>query len=293
MRLKEIKTIYHKELDAIYPKEEVNSFFGLLIEHYLGLQRFVLALSPEFIITKEQELPLFESLAALRLQRPIQYIIGKAHFMDLDFKVNEDVLIPRPETEELVRWIIERCGSDHGITDWRHNKGPTILDIGTGSGCIAISLAKNLTHAKTYALDISRKALELAKQNARDLQVEIEFMEFDILKWKPIDLKFDIIVSNPPYVREMEKKEMHNNVTVYEPNLALFVPNDDPLRFYDTIIRFAKRHLNEKGYLYLEINQYLGKETQALLEEHNFSEIELRKDMFGNDRMLMGKLDKN
>lgn len=293
MLLKEIKTIYHNELDAIYPKEEVNSFFGLLIGHFLGLQRFVLALTPDIIITKKQELPLFESLAALKLQRPIQYIIGKAQFMEIDFIVNEDVLIPRPETEDLVRWIIESCGSDNSLMDMALEKRPSIIDIGTGSGCIAIALAKYLTSSKIYALDVSGKALEVARRNALENEVVIEFMEIDILNWKPMGLKYDIIVSNPPYVRESEKKEMRKNVKDHEPNLALFVSNEDPLRFYKAIIGFAKRHLNKNGNLYLEINQYLGKETKALLEDHNFSEIELRKDIFGNDRMLRAELKEN
>ena len=175
MLLREIKNIYHSELDAIYSKNEVDSFFYLVIEHYLKLERFALAFNPALVITKTEEQPLFEALALLRLQRPIQYILGCTRFFELDFKVNGNVLIPRPETEELVRWIIEDVSA-------RDNGKINILDIGTGSGCIAIVLAKNLLNAKVHALDISEKALEVAKENAAINAVEIEFWHADILK---------------------------------------------------------------------------------------------------------------
>lgn len=282
MRLKEIKNIYHKELGELYPKEEVDSFFYMMTEHYLGLERFVLALEPDLIITKEEEQPLFEGLSQLKLGRPIQHILEKAYFFDLELKVNEHVLIPRPETEELVRWVISEAES--GKSEIR------ILDIGTGSGCIAIALAKNLPHAKVYALDISEQALKIAKGNALTNKVDIKFVHTDIFKMECLDVNFDIIVSNPPYVRELEKKEIHKNVTGFEPGSALFVSNEAPLIFYERIIGWASKNLKAGGVLYFEINQYLGKETQRLLEDQNFLEIELRKDMFGNDRMLKGIL---
>ncbi|UII79244.1 peptide chain release factor N(5)-glutamine methyltransferase [Flagellimonas sp. CMM7] len=284
MLLKEIKTIFHKELDALYPKEEVDSFFYSLIEHYLKLERFVLVVQPNLAITKVEEQPLFKALAELKLEKPLQYILGVAHFMDLELKVNEHVLIPRPETEELVEWIISDCRAIH-------SRDLKILDIGTGSGCIAIALAKNLPNAKVYAMDISEETLEVAKANAELNTVEVECIHMDILNPKEIEYEFDIIVSNPPYVRELEKEEIKNNVKAYEPSIALFVPDEDALLFYRAIIVFAERYFSKKGNLYLEINQYLGKETKALLEAQNFSEIELRKDFFGNDRMLKGKLD--
>jgi len=293
MLLKEIKNIYHNELDASYDKEEVNSFFFMLIEYYSGLERFVLAMQPNLTITKKEEQPIFEALAQLRLHRPIQYIIGTAHFMDMDFKVDENVLIPRPETEELVRWMIEKIRNtkyEALLPDAQVRNGNlTILDIGTGSGCIAISLAKNLPEAQVCALDISKKALEIAKQNALENEVKVEFIKKDILNFDAFDAKFDVIVSNPPYVREQEKKAMHQNVTEHEPGLALFVSDENPLIFYEAIARFASKNLKENGSLYLEINQYLAKETQQLLRKRNFSEIELRKDMFGNFRMMKAK----
>jgi len=284
--LKEIKNIFHLELDAIYGKDEVNSFFYLLIEHYFDLERFVLAIQPELIVDKEQETVIFQALSKLKLEKPIQHIIGTAYFMDLDFKVNEHVLIPRPETEELVRWILD------DVKDVRQSL--TILDMGTGSGCIPISLDKNLTNAKVFGLDISTEVLKVADENNRLLGASVKFFKADILSLyketatKELDQKFDIIISNPPYVRELEKEKMQNNVIDHEPGLALFVPDEDPLKFYSAVVNFAADQLNENGCLYLEINQYLGKETMILLEESNFKTVELRKDMFGNDRMIKG-----
>ena len=282
MLLKEIKNIYHRELDAIYEQEEVDSFFYLVIEHYLDLERFVLALKPNLVVTKAEEQPLFEALGQLKLEKPIQYISGSTQFMDMKFKVNENVLIPRPETEELVRWIID----DFELIG---NKQINVIDIGTGSGCIAISLAKYLKNAKVDALDISENALEVAQENASLNKVEIGFMQTDILKLEYLEGKYDIIVSNPPYVRMLEKEQMNSNVIENEPELALFVEDKDPLVFYRKISEFAKSNLKKEGCLYFEINQYLGAETKALLA-NDFYEVELHKDMFGNDRMLKGKL---
>ncbi|MGJ8658769.1 MAG: peptide chain release factor N(5)-glutamine methyltransferase [Cellulophaga fucicola] len=283
MLLREIKKIYHTELDAIYPVEEVNSFFYMAIEHYLGLQRFILAMQPDYVVAKEEEASLFLTINLLKKQVPIQYILGTAHFMGLDFSVSSNVLIPRPETEELISWILSETLLDREVN---------ILDIGTGSGCIAISLAKNLPNAKVFALDVSKDALLVAKKNADNNGVLVTFLEHNILQEPNLQQKFDVIVSNPPYVRELEKKEMTANVLKHEPSLALFVSDKEPLTFYNAITNFAVKHLNENGKLYFEINQYLGFETQELLEKQDFVTIELRKDMFGNDRMLRGQLIK-
>ncbi|SNZ00660.1 peptide chain release factor N(5)-glutamine methyltransferase [Flagellimonas pacifica] len=291
MLLKEIKTIFHKELDAIYPTEEVDTFFYLAIEHFLKLERFVLVLQPDLALTKEEQQPLFETLTQLKQERPIQYILGKTHFMDLELLVNEHVLIPRPETEELVQWILDYCQVEqcHPERSRRSSRDLNILDIGTGSGCIAIGLAKNFPKAKVHALDVSEKALDVAKQNAELNKVDIIFLQKDILDPEfELESNFDIIVSNPPYVRELEKSEMKKNVMDYEPDLALFVPDNNALIFYEAITKFACDNLKTNGSLFFEINQYLGDKTQALLEAHNFLEIELRKDLFGNDRMLKG-----
>ena len=207
MYLKEIKNIFHLELDAIYSPEEVNSFFYMLIEHFLGLERFILAFEPNLIITKDEETPLFEALSRLKLEIPIQHIIGKTHFMDLEFLVDKNVLIPRPETEDLVRWILDDIKN--------HQEAIAILDIGTGSGCIPIALKKQLPNAKVATLDISDKALKIATQNAKNNSVQIEFIHANILEIDKLHQKFDIIVSNPPYVRELEKKDMHKNTPCY------------------------------------------------------------------------------
>lgn len=299
MLLRDIKNIFHNDLGKIYPKEEIDSFFYSCIEHYLKMERFILAIKPNIVLTKEEEQPLFEALAQLKKERPLQYILGVAHFMDLELKVNEHVLIPRPETEELVQWILEDVKEQHNrdaersrsvISTPLNDRSLQILDIGTGSGCIAIALAKQLPNAKVYALDVSEEALRVARENAKSNQVDVEFLHQSILDPElDLELQFDIIVSNPPYVRDLEKSEMNKNVKEYEPNLALFVPDDDALVFYRAIAQFSERHLAKQGCLYLEINQYLGEETKSVLKAHNFSEIELRKDIFGNDRMLKGK----
>lgn len=289
MLLREVKLAFHRELDASYGREEVNSFFYLLIEQHLHLQRFALTLNPELTIAKQAETFFFQTLERLRSHEPIQYILGSTYFMDMEFLVNEHVLIPRPETEELVRWILSELRTLNGKQ--ANTEATKILDLGTGSGCIAISLAKLLPQAEVYALDISEKALETAKTNAKMNTVEVTFLEQDIFKLQ-LEGQFDVIVSNPPYVRESEKKSMKANVLNNEPEMALFVPDRNPLQFYQAITTFASEHLRSSGSLFFEINQYLAVETEQLLHDHNFSEIECRKDMFGNDRMLKGVLTK-
>ncbi|WP_394971530.1 peptide chain release factor N(5)-glutamine methyltransferase [uncultured Croceitalea sp.] len=280
MQLYEIKNIFHLELDSLYQKEEVANFFYMFMEKYLNLERFTLVMQPNFSITKEEEQSFFEGLTQLKQEKPIQYIFGETHFMDLTLKVNENVLIPRPETEELVKWVIDDCQVER-------SRNLRILDIGTGSGCIAISLAKALSNAKVFALDISNKAITVAMENAKYNDVKIEFLQGDILSIDSTKLPvFDIIVSNPPYVRELEKKEIQNNVKKYEPRQALFVPDDDALVFYDAIAEFSRKNLVIGGKLYLEINQYLAEETKTLFEVKKFKEVILKKDIFENYRML-------
>ncbi|WP_350292072.1 peptide chain release factor N(5)-glutamine methyltransferase [uncultured Croceitalea sp.] len=280
MQLSEIKNIFHLELDSLYPKEEVDTFFYRMLEHYLGLERFVLVMEPSYSISKEEEQPFFEGISQLKLEKPLQYILGEAHFFDAIFKVNEHVLIPRPETEELVNWIIDDC-------QIKNDKSFKILDIGTGSGCIAVALAKALPNSKVTALDVSAEALAVAKENAQLNKVEVEFIHADILNIDSSKFPvYDIIVSNPPYVRELEKGEIQNNVKEHEPSLALFVPNDNALLFYKAIDQFSKKNLSKEGKLYLEINQYLDEETKSLFARENFKEIRLKKDIFENHRML-------
>ena len=280
MRLADIKTIFHQELDSLYERNEVDAFFYRMVEHYLMLERFVLVVQPDYTLTKAEEQPLFEGLAQLKLEKPLQYILGRAFFMDMELKVNEHVLIPRPETEELVWWVITEC----------HNKktGLGILDVGTGSGCIAIALAKHFSSARVDAMDVSEKALAVALENAKQHKVTINGVLDDIRQAQTQE-KYDLVVSNPPYVMEQEKRDIKNNVKKYEPGLALFVSDQKPLIFYQAIVEFCRKNLKPGGMLFLEINQYLAKETQQILVDNLFQEVELRKDIFGNFRFLKGR----
>lgn len=321
MTIQKLKFKFLTDLIHLYPKEEIQSFFNLLISYKLKLTRADIALNPNQVIQQTNLDFFLNALAELQQEKPIQYIIGDIEFYGLPFKVDKNVLIPRQETEELVEWILEDRRQKTG--DWQKKKegcselgvkkstlstqhsALNILDIGTGSGCIAISLAKNLPNATLFALDVSKGALKIAQQNAKLNNVNIHFIEGNILNTDVMlsgvealktsavesydNVKFDIIVSNPPYVRELEKKEIQNNVLENEPHLALFVDDNNPLLFYDKIADFAKEHLTENGQLYFEINQYLGKETVELLKQKRFINIELRKDISENDRMIKVK----
>jgi release factor glutamine methyltransferase len=286
----DLKQIFHNELNAIYGKNEVETFYFLSTEYYFNISRLQLALDSEFTFSKSETEQLTNVLHELKAQKPIQYILGETDFYGLKFKVNSDVLIPRPETEELIDWIIK------DNTSRQTDKKLRILDIGTGSGCIAISLAKQIENATVYALDVSNQALDVARTNTEVNQVNIQFIECDILdesSWNAQigDLKFDIIVSNPPYVRYLEKQEMKPNVLDNEPSLALFVDDENPLKFYNTIAALAVDKLNADGQLYFEINQYLGKEMMKLLDGYKFEGVMLRKDLNGNDRMIKGHIN--
>ncbi|CAL2103144.1 Release factor glutamine methyltransferase [Tenacibaculum sp. 190130A14a] len=279
--LKSYKTYFTEQLSVVFPQTEIDTFFLFLIEEYLGLQRIDLVMQPNFEIPSEKEIILNEALSRLQKEEPIQYIIGKTEFYGFPFKVNRNTLIPRPETEELVDWILNETTQDGRLK---------ILDIGTGTGCIPISISKNLTNAKVSAIDVSEEALKTAKENALLNQVVIDLLHDDILTTNSLPKTYDIIVSNPPYVRNLEKEEIKNNVLENEPHLALFVDNHNPLIFYKKIADLAKKHLTKDGLLFFEINQYLGKETVAMLENKGFTNIELRKDIFGNDRMIKASL---
>jgi release factor glutamine methyltransferase len=282
MILKEFRTFCTEVLSEIYPQTEIDSFFFLIMEEKLKLQRIDTVLKPNFQISDAIFKELETIVNQLKKEKPIQYILGKTEFYGMPLKVDENTLIPRPETEELVDWVLNEAShlKNH------KTKNLSILDIGTGTGCIPISLAKNLPQANISAIDISENALKIAKQNAILNEVEINFSEIDILKTTTLWQKFDIIVSNPPYVRELEKVEIQNNVLHNEPHLALFVSDENPLIFYDKIADVAKQHLTKNGLLFFEINQYLGQETLKLLAEKGFTNIKLRKDLFGNERMV-------
>jgi len=270
-------------LEGLYPIEELKSFFYLLAEKYLNLSRINIALQLNNELTHEEQSSFYQAADRLRNHEPIQYILGETEFFGMPITVNKQVLIPRPETEELVSWIIEDVDKNEA----------TILDIGTGSGCIAISLAKKLNNAVVSAIDISTRAIEVAKKNTLINNVNIEFSRVDVLNFEAdLDLhhkwesKFDIIVSNPPYVRMQEKKLMKLNVVNHEPDIALFVEDDDPLLFYRKISQLSKQYLRHNGTLYLEINEYLGLEMEKMLNKAGFKHVVLKKDMFGKNRMI-------
>ena len=286
MLLSQLKIKFLNLLKDEYPAQEASSFFNLLIESYLGMNRLDFALKPGKELSLEEKEKFESALHRLSLHEPVQYIIGETEFFGLKFKVNKNVLIPRPETEELVQWILDN------VAESKNPSNIKILDIGTGSGCIAISLAKNLPNAEIFALDISEKALKTAKENAGLNKVNVNFIQADILNLEALTGKFDIIVSNPPYVREMEKIEMHRNVLENEPDLALYVKDTDPLIFYRLISKLARAGLQKNGNLYFEINQYLANETEEILKNSGFK-TELKKDIFGNYRMLRGRKKSN
>jgi len=284
MKIKQYRTQFIKELSPFYDAYEAESFFYLILEDKHQLRQIDLALNHELNFSESDFVVWDSLLSQLKKEVPIQYLLGKTSFYGLDFEVNENVLIPRPETEELVEWII----NENSKTD--KTKKLKILDIGTGSGCIAISLAKNLPNAEVYGVDISKKAIVTAKRNAIRNNVDVTFVFLDILKTDELRFNYDIIVSNPPYVRNLEKEEIKKNVLDYEPHLALFVEDNDALIFYRKIAALAKNSLLEGGQLFFEINQYLGKEMTYLLETMNFKNIELKKDIYDNDRMMKGDI---
>ena len=282
MILKEFKLFFNEALSTIYPKTEIDSFFFILMEEKLKLQRIDTVLKPDFLITKKNLIDLKTIVKRLQKEEPIQYIIGNTEFYSLPFLVNKNTLIPRTETEELVAWVL----NETKVLANNKTIELSILDIGTGTGCIPISLAKNLTSLNISAIDISPEALLIAKQNAILNKVTIEFIELDILNTESLPQEYDVIISNPPYVRELEKEEIKNNVLENEPHLALFVADENPLIFYNKIADLAKQQLSKNGMLFFEINQYLGKETVNMLVKKGFKNIQLKKDLFGKDRMI-------
>ena len=282
MILKEFKLFFNEALSTIYPKTEIDSFFFILMEEKLKLQRIDTVLKPDFLITKKNLIDLKTIVKRLQKEEPIQYIIGNTEFYGFPFFVDKNTLIPRPETEELVAWVL----NETKVLANNKTIELSILDIGTGTGCIPISLAKNLTSLNISAIDISPEALLIAKQNAILNKVTIEFIELDILNTESLPQEYDVIISNPPYVRELEKEEIKNNVLENEPHLALFVADENPLIFYNKIADLAKQQLSKNGMLFFEINQYLGKETVNMLVKKGFKNIQLKKDLFGKDRMI-------
>lgn len=276
MKIIQYRTHFIENLTPIYDEDEARNFFYLILQDLKGLSKLDVALNPEIELTEEEKDKFEGYLSKLKVQEPIQYLLGATEFYGLSFDVNPNVLIPRPETEELVDWIISENQDKPSLT---------ILDIGTGSGCIAISLAKHLK-AEVTAFDISDQALITAQTNADKNEAFVHLVEFDILNDRWEGDPFDCIVSNPPYVKETEKTQMRANVLEYEPELALFVPDENALVFYEEIADFAKLNLTKNGQLYFEINQYHGAEVIAMLKAKGFKNIQLKKDIYENDRMV-------
>jgi len=278
-RIGDVRQYYRQKLLKLYPEREADTLVFILISEYTGLTRAEILIRPEEPITESQLLKVHFGVKALQNHKPIQYILGNAEFYGMTFKVTPDVLIPRPETEELVDWIIKE---QSGIAV------SSILDIGTGSGCIAIALQKYFGKAQVEAIDISEAGLNLAKVNASSQNAAVSFRKIDFVnpeEWESFG-EYDLVVSNPPYVRESEKSRMKKNVLHYEPDAALFVSDDDPLLFYHHIARFCKAHLSSKGVLFCEINQYLARDTAHLFEKYGFCQVELKKDLYGNYRFI-------
>lgn len=279
MNISTFKKHFYKSLEGHNSPTETQSIFNLLTQNYLGMNRLQIAMKPEKELTEAEQTRLGEALERLKKHEPIQYILGETEFFGMPFKINSNVLVPRPETETLVEWVLE--SSEFRV----QSSGLRVLDIGTGSGILAVSLAKNLPRAKVFALDISEKALKIAEENAVQNKVEIGFIHENVLEMETLPQEFDILVSNPPYIREVEKKDIQRNILDHEPPIALFVTDKNPMVFNLKIAELASKSLSENGAVYVEINQYLGKETENVFREKGFS-TELRKDIFGNQRVL-------
>ena len=278
MTLIEYYNLFIRKLNSKIDKNELDEFFFWLIQYYCDINRMKYILNPNYIISDHQKFNLFKAIEHLKINMPIQYVIGESEFMNLKFNLNNKVLIPRPETEELVSWII----STNPV-----NK--EILDIGTGSGCIAISLAKFIKSSNLTAWDINQEILEIAKKNAFLNEVKILFEIQDISSIKS-NKKFDIIVSNPPYICNSEKKNINKNVLLFEPHKALFVDDNDPLFFYYKIIDFAKENLNNNGNIFFEISEDQDQGISELLIKAGFQDIELKKDYRSKNRMVRASL---
>ncbi len=290
MNISEFRDYFKITLKKLYPASEIDTFLFLLLEEYLNFKRIDIVLKSNFNINSEVLTLLKSSTKLLEQEIPIQYIIGKTEFYGFPFILNEHVLIPRPETEELVTFILDKVSKLDSHYAIKKENTIKILDIGTGSGCIPIALKKSLPLAEISALEKSDKALRIAEKNTHLNKVDINLIQQDILKTTELNNTYDIIVSNPPYVRESEKKEIKNNVLNNEPHMALFVEDNNPLIFYDKIAELAKNHLTKNGLLFFEINQYLGKDTVDLIRLKGFNTIELKKDIFGHDRVIIASI---
>jgi len=288
MTFTEARTVLTKELNNVYDNDELKNIIDLVLEYITNMPRAEQVKSKTANLTCTQLENLDAITERLKLNEPVQYVLGEAWFAGMKFKVNKNVLIPRPETEELVDWVIRE--SEKSKVKSQNIK---ILDIGTGSGCIPITLKKKLPDAKVAAIDVCSEALFTATENAIVHNTEIDFILLDFLdeeKWKELG-NYDIIVSNPPYVKQYEMNTMHERVKKFEPHLALFVPDNDPLLFYKKLSDFSLKHLTPSGNLFVEINEASGDAVQNLFQSAGFAKIEMRKDMQGKDRMIKASIE--
>jgi release factor glutamine methyltransferase len=274
-----------KQLHGLYTASEIKSFYYLMLESVCNKDKHLLLRDKDNQLSVNELRRIREMVEELKKFRPIQYVLGETEFYGLKFKVNENVLIPRPETEELVEWIC-RC-------EPAPQSSANIMDIGTGSGCIAVSLSKNMPPATVYALDISENALALARQNAQANNVAVRFFQQDIFSHDPFAacrVPFSMMVSNPPYVVPSEKRHMSPNVLDYEPHEALFVPEEQPLLFYERIADLGRMHLESAGSLFFETGSLFGEAVAEMLRDKGYQSVELRKDLSGKPRMVKGQL---
>jgi release factor glutamine methyltransferase len=273
-----------EELRGLYPEREIDAFIRLIVEHIFKKDYYKILVESDIKTDHRYDKAIHEITGRLKNYEPVQYILGETVFYDLKIAVNPGVLIPRPETEELVQWIVDSVTIS----------SPAILDIGTGSGCIALSLKRFLRNANVTGLDHSEAAVQTALLNAKNNNLDVSFFCADIKLWDTKDWpKYDIIVSNPPYVLEKEKREMSDNVLKFEPEEALFVTDDKPLEYYCIIARFAQRYCSDAGWVYFEINESFGKELLQLMSDKGFRNVEIKKDINGKDRMLRGQKQTN
>jgi release factor glutamine methyltransferase len=275
MTLLELKQEFKNQLSELYPNTEIDTFYYWIVEDVLNFKRIQVSLDPQKPIEQEKLKIIKSYLDRLTKEEPIQYILGYTEFYGLTFNVNPQVLIPRPETEELVQWVIE---------DYKNEDSVEIIDIGTGSGCIAVSMQKHLKQHKVSALDVSKTALKQAKKNANLNKVNVHFIQSDILKSDSLPKNIKVIVSNPPYVKSAEKEQMKQNVLAHEPHIALFVEDENPFLFYERIVYLAKLQ-QHMVVIYFEISQYLQKDFEKLMQYLNVNVVQFRKDFKGNNRM--------
>ena len=280
--LQDFELLFQHELQELYDEDEIKAIFLVVVAEKFGLNRINYQLRKTDIVNEKDKAEVLSILQDLKKHRPIQYILNKTDFYGEVFQVNESVLIPRQETEELVDLIIKNHKSSQNLK---------IIDIGTGSGCIPITLSKHLNNALVTTIDISKEAIKTAQENAKNLKTQVQFINADIFEWEYIfsDQHYNIIVSNPPYITPGEKQHMNQNVLAYEPELALFIEESAPLIFYDVISSFALKHLAPNGDLYFEINQYLGAEMKELMVKKGFEQVKLIKDINGADRIIHAK----